>query len=264
MRKLPLYQVDAFSSRVFSGNPAAVVPLAYWLSDDELQCIAAENNLSETAFFVPLPNGRYQLRWFTPKLEVPLCGHATLASAHVILTILHPEWEAVRFETKSGELVVARQEGLLVMDFPSRPPRPCTPPQDLLEGLGMTPVAVLSTDQDSNYYAVYDSEEAILAIRPDMVRLGKLYPRGIAITAPGRGSDFVSRYFAPAHGIPEDPVTGSTHCALIPYWAECLARKKLFARQVSARGGELHCELLGERVSIAGNAVTYLEGEIRL
>jgi PhzF family phenazine biosynthesis protein len=263
-RKLLLYQVDAFTSRVFGGNPAAVVPLDAWLAEEQLQAIAAENNLSETAYFVPLPDDRFHLRWFTPVNEVPLCGHATLASAHVILNLMQPRRESVRFETLSGELVVARREDQLAMDFPRRTPEPCTPPPELAPALGALPEQVLKTPKgkDPNYYAVYPDEATVLGIRPDMALLGKMDAGGVCITAPGMTSDFVSRYFAPAFGVPEDPVTGSTHCALIPYWAQRLGRQKMFARQVSARGGELHCELRGERVSIAGNAVLYLTGEI--
>ena len=259
-----LYQVDAFTSRVFGGNPAAVVPLDAWLPEDRLQEIAAENNLSETAYFVPLPDDRFHLRWFTPVDEVPLCGHATLASAHVILNLLQPHRPSVRFETLSGELVVERRGNQLVMDFPRRIPESCTPPPELVPALGVSPQRVLKTGTDPNYYAVYPDEATVLGIRPDMALLAKVDAGGVCITAPGETSDFVSRYFAPAFGIPEDPVTGSTHCALIPYWAQRLGRQKLFARQVSARGGELHCELRGERVAIAGTAALYLVGEILL
>jgi len=262
-RKLSLYQVDAFTSRVFGGNPAAIVPLETWLPEIELQAIATENNLSETAYFVPLPDDRFHLRWFTPVDEVPLCGHATLASAHIILNLLQPRRQSVRFETLSGELVVERRDDLLVMDFPRRTPGSCAPPAILATALGAPPEQVLKTGKDPNYYAVYADEATVLGIRPDMALLGKLDAGGICITAPGETSDFVSRYFAPAFGIPEDPVTGSTHCALIPYWAQRLGKQKMFARQVSARGGELHCELHGERVAIAGQAVMYLEGQLR-
>lgn len=263
-KKLSIYQVDAFTSRVFGGNPAAVVPLDAWLPDHQLRAIAAENNLSETAFFVPLPDDRFQLRWFTPVNEVPLCGHATLASGHVILNLLQPGRQSVRFETLSGELVVERHADQLVMDFPRRSPEPCVPPPGLANALGVPPERVLKTAQDPNYYAVFPDEATVRAIHPDMALLGAVDAGGICITAPGNMSDFVSRYFAPAFGIPEDPVTGSTHCALIPYWAERLGKQKLSARQVSARGGELFCELRGDRVSIAGNAVLYLVGEILL
>ncbi len=262
--KRALYQVDAFTNRVFGGNPAAVVPLDAWLAEGQLQAIAAENNLSETAYFVPLPEDRFHLRWFTPVDEVPLCGHATLASAHVILNLLQPDRQSVRFETLSGELVVKRGDNQLVMDFPQRMPASCKSPPELARALGVTPEQILKTDRDPNYYAVYPDEATVIGIRPDMALLGKVDAGGICITAPGKTSDFVSRYFAPKFGIPEDPVTGSTHCALIPYWAERLGRKKLFARQVSARGGELHCELRGDRVAIGGNAVLYMVGEILL
>lgn len=262
--KIPFYQVDAFTSRPFGGNPAAVMPLDAWLPDDVLQAIGMENNLSETAFFVPAGAQRFELRWFTPAVEVPLCGHATLASAHVLLRLLHSDWDVVHFDTKSGSLSVRKTGDLLAMDFPARTPTPCAPPPALLEGLGRAPLAVLRTAEDTNYYAVFDSEAAVRAIAPDFARLKSLAPAGICITAPGESADFVSRYFAPSYGIDEDPVTGSTHCALIPLWAAKLGRAKLSARQVSGRGGELHCELDGARVVIAGQAVTVLAGQFQL
>lgn len=256
---MQLFQVDAFTDRVFGGNPAAVVPLEHWLGDDILQAIAAENNLSETAFFVPTGD-RYHLRWFTPTVEIALCGHATLASAHIVFTVLDPSRTSVEFETLSGILGVQRDGERLVMDFPSRPPVPCETPDFVLAGLKLAPEIVLQ-GTDKNYYAVYGSEAEVIGLTPDFTLLAH-YPYGFAVTAPGENADFVSRYFVPAWGIPEDPVTGSSHCGLIPYWAERLGKTKLLAHQVSQRGGKLFCELQGERVRIGGQAVTYLTGTI--
>jgi predicted PhzF superfamily epimerase YddE/YHI9 len=256
--QLPLYQIDAFTSRLFRGNPAAVCPLESWLADETLQAIAAENNLSETAFFVG-KDGRYHLRWFTPTVEVDLCGHATLASAFVVFEHLSPDLQVVKFETRSGLLSVERYNDRLRMDFPARPPAKCDPPPELLVGLGSSPAAVFRA---RDYLVVYETEEQVRAIRPDFAALEKLPALGVIATAPGRSSDFVSRFFAPGAGIPEDPVTGSAHCTLVPYWAERLRKQSLHALQVSRRGGELWCELAGDRVLIAGNAVEYLRGTI--
>jgi predicted PhzF superfamily epimerase YddE/YHI9 len=255
--------VDAFTDRPFSGNPAAVYPLARWLDDDLLRAVAAENNLSETAYFVSCGDD-YELRWFTPRCEVKLCGHATLASAFVILQLLAPGLNAVRFQTRfSGVLDVSREGNLLAMDFPALVPWTCAkPPAELLTGLGTPPAAVIQIED--NYFAIYDREEEVRQVRPDFRVLEKLHPAGVAITAPGRDVDFVSRYFAPSYGIPEDPVTGSTHCSLAPYWAERLGKTDLHARQMSERGGELRCEVKGARVIIKGNAVLTLRGEINI
>jgi len=258
--KTKLYQVDAFARRVFEGNPAAVCPLGAWPEDALLQAIAEENNLSETAFFVPVEEG-FQLRWFTPVSEVDLCGHATLASAHVLFEILGYADPAIRFETRSGRLVVERQGGMLTMDFPARPPKPCAPPEALVEGFGHTPREVLAAD---DYVAVFDDEEIIRSLAPDMAKLCELDLRGVCVTAPGAEVDFVSRFFAPRYGIPEDPVTGSAHCELAPYWASRLGRTTLKAYQASKRGGEVLCELRGDRVILAGNAVTFMAAEIDL
>jgi len=258
--RLKQYQVDAFATRVFEGNPAAVCPLEYWLQDGVLQAIAEENNLSETAFFVPAGQV-FQLRWFTPLEEVDLCGHATLASAHVLFDILGYPEPVIRFSTRSGELSAQRQHGELAMDFPSLPPTACPIPDLLIEALGMEPEAVLAAD---DYVAIYDSEEAIRALEPDMSMLRKLDLRGVCVTAPGRDVDFVSRFFAPRLGVPEDPVTGSAHCELAPYWAQRLDSNSLRARQVSRRGGELSCRVHGDRVSLAGRAITFMEGTIFL
>ncbi len=262
--RIPLYQLDSFTDELFRGNPAAVCPLEEWLEDEVLQAIAAENNLSETAFFVA-EEGRYHLRWFTPELEVDLCGHATLASAWVILEKLGGA-SPVRFSTRGGDLVVQREDGLLAMDFPARPARPKEAPRALVEGLGAEPEAVLAAQRD--YLVVFESEEAVRRLKPDFSRLRTLDRLGIIVTAPGTACDFVSRFFAPGVGVPEDPVTGSAHCTLVPYWSARLGRGpgggKLTARQVSARGGELVCEDLGDRVSIGGRAVLYFEGTIEL
>ncbi len=258
--RIPLYQIDAFAREVFRGNPAAVCPLDDWLPDGVLQSIAAENNLAETAFLVG-GEGRYRLRWFTPTREVDLCGHATLASAHVVFEYLEPGRETVVFDSRSGPLAVERREGLITLDFPVLPYEAVEPPALLVEGLGRTPTA---TYKSRDYLAVFDTEEEIVALRPDMARLAKLDSLGTIATAPGRSSDFVSRFFAPQAGIPEDPVTGSAHSTLTPYWAERLGKTELHALQLSPRGGELFCTARGERVSIAGRAVRYLEGTICL
>lgn len=258
--QLPIYQIDAFTSRVFGGNPAAVVPLATWLPDAVMQSIAAENNLAETAFFVARDD-HYELRWFTPKVEVDLCGHATLATAHLLFSRLTPDAQRVRFTTKSGWLAVSRDGSRLALDFPSRPPVACPVPEELIAALGVQPAAVLAA---RDYFVVLRSAEAVRALSPDMTRLAALDRFAVIVTAPGDDCDFVSRFFAPAQGIPEDPVTGSAHCTLIPYWSRRLGKISLLGRQLSERGGELFCEDLGERVAIAGHAVLYLEGTIHL
>ena len=257
--RISIYQVDAFTSRLFAGNPAAVCPLDEWLSDATLQSIAAENNLSETAFIVRDAD-RFQLRWFTPAREVDLCGHATLAAAYVIFTRVQPEADRVVFDTRGGELTVMRSGDRLSMDFPSDPPVPCEPPPGMLEALGGQP---LETLRGRYHLVVYASEREVRELQPDFRALGRL-GGGVTVTAPGDEVDFVSRFFAPAFGIDEDPVTGSAHCLLIPYWAQRQCKSWLEARQVSARGGELSCEDHAERVTIAGEAVLYLEGTIEL
>jgi PhzF family phenazine biosynthesis protein len=258
--RIPVYQVDAFSSRVFSGNPAAICPLEKWLPDDQMQSIAAENNLSETAFFVSNGNS-YHLRWFTPKVEVDLCGHATLASAFVIFSRVATSENSVRFETKSGTLVVTRDGDLLSMDFPARPPAACEAYPQLVPALGGKPEAVLAA---RDYLAIYSTEDEVRSLTPDMAALMKIDRFAVIATAPGKEVDFVSRFFAPAKGVPEDPVTGSAHCTLIPYWSKRLGKKKLHAHQVSPRGGELWCEDRGERVTMSGKAALFLEGTIIL
>jgi PhzF family phenazine biosynthesis protein len=256
--ELPIFQVDAFSSHVFRGNPAAVCPLEKWLSDETLQSIAAENNLAETAYFVP-KNDRFHLRWFTPGCEVDLCGHATLASAYVLFQYLNQQGETIYFDTKSGELTVTRNGDLLTMDFPSRPPTPITPEPGLVEAVGGNPLEVLAA---RDVVLVYATEAEVQALSPDMFALTKLDHFGFIATAPGTKSDFVSRFFAPAKGVPEDPVTGSAHSTLIPYWAGKLGKTDLLARQISKRTGELYCKLGGDRVKISGYAAPYLRGTI--
>jgi PhzF family phenazine biosynthesis protein len=261
-QEIPLYQVDAFTARAFGGNPAAVCPLDDWLADEVMQAIAAENNLSETAFLVRRERD-YDLRWFTPAVEVDLCGHATLASAHVVATHLEPGREQMAFMTRSGQLKVAREGELYVMDFPAQPPRRATEAEavTIAAALGATPLEVW---RDRKNMAVLDSQAAVLAAEPDLDRVAALEGDGLIVTAAGDDCDFVSRYFAPHAGIPEDPVTGSAHCVLTPYWAERLGKSRLSARQVSRRGGELTLELRGDRVLIAGRVAPYLEGRIRV
>ena len=245
---------------MFAGNPAAVCPLEGWIDDQTMQGIANENNVSETAYFVR--NGdHYDLRWFTPAREIDLCGHATLASAFVIFEFLDRSAGTVTFHTKSGPLTVKRDHDMLVMEFPSRPPVACDPPAVLVEGLGRKPREVL---RSRDLMAVYESEQDVRALKPRMDTLLDLDTLGVIVTAPGSEADFVSRFFAPKAGVPEDPVTGSAHCTLIPYWARRLGRSRLRALQVSRRGGELFCEDHGERVTIAGRAVLFLEGTIRV
>ena len=263
--KVPIYQVDAFSGEVFGGNPAAVCPLERWIDERRMQAIAMENNLSETAFFVPSAGpagGRdFDIRWFTPAAEIDLAGHPTLAAAFVIFHWLDPERTSVTFHSKSGPLVVERGGELLSMEFPARPGGACEPPAGLSEALGATPLEVL---RSRDLLAVLAGEEEVRALRPDFGRIAALDEYAVCVTAPGRECDFVSRFFAPRLGVPEDPVTGSVHCTLIPYWSRRLRKRTLHARQVSARGGELFCEDLGARVIIAGRAVPYLEGVIEI
>ncbi len=253
---IPYYQVDAFTSRIFSGNPAGVCLLADWLPDALLQSIAAENNLSETAFVVQRES-QFHLRWFTPAIEVDLCGHATLAAAHVFFRHLGLSAPNIGFQTRSGALTVSRNGDLLTLDFPARPATICETPLELRVGLGATPTI---TAKARDYVAVFDTEQAVRDLRPDIAMLMRLDCLGIIVTAPGKDCDFVSRFFAPRAGISEDPVTGSSHCTLIPYWAQRLGRAELRALQLSARGGELFCEHRGERVAIGGRAITYSTG----
>ena len=258
--KLVQFQIDAFTGDVFGGNPAAVCPLESWPPDDLLQSIAEENNLSETAFFVPAEN-HFELRWFTPVREVDLCGHATLASAHVIFEHIGYDKSYITFKTKSGDLTVKKNGELLEMDFPSYIPEPCAPPEFLIKGLGKPPLLTLKAQ---DYIAVYGDEEEVRSIVPNQTLLNQLDLRGVTITAPGGNTDFVSRFFAPKFGIPEDPVTGSAHCELAPYWADRLNKNILHAMQVSRRVGEIFCEVKPCRVIISGRAVTFMKGEIYL
>jgi len=253
---IPYYQVDAFTNRVFSGNPAGVCLLADWLPEQLLQSIAAENNLSETAFVVQRESFS-DLRWFTPNVEVDLCGHATLAAAHVLFRHLDCRAPSVSFQTRSGLLTVAQHQALLTLDFPARPAIACDPPRELIAGLGSPPI---TTAKSRDYLAVFDTANAVRKLKPDMTALMRLDCLGVIATAPGEDCDFVSRFFAPRAGVPEDPVTGSAHCTLIPYWAKRLGRSQLRALQLSRRGGELFCKDRGERVSISGHAVTYSSG----
>ncbi|MGA2244442.1 MAG: PhzF family phenazine biosynthesis protein [Verrucomicrobiota bacterium] len=258
--RLPYYHVDAFTGRAFGGNPAGVCPLSNWLPDGVLQAIAAENNLSETAFFVRTGD-TYELRWFAPVLEVDLCGHATLASAWVLFSELGCVAPEVRFQTRSGWLAAARRAGLIELDFPSRPPAPCAAPAALLRGLGQPPREVL---RSRDFLAVYDSAAEVAALAPDMSVLAQLDCLGVIATARGDDCDFLSRFFAPRAGVPEDPATGSSHSTLVPYWSGRLQKTELFARQISRRGGEFHCRHLGERVAIGGRAVVYGRGELEI
>ena len=258
---IPMYQVDAFSDRVFGGNPAAICILNSRLDDAALQSVAAENFLPETAFLVK--NGEdYDLRWFTPKIEVSLCGHATLASAFVIFTIVEPGRSLVKFNTASGALTVTTEGDLLSMDFPSTMPVPIDPNALLAEALGDSPDETLKS---RDLVAVFDSEERIRDMKPNFAKLAEITDvLGTIVTSKGDNADFVSRFFAPNAGIPEDPVTGSAHCTLIPYWAEKLGKTEMRAKQLSERGGELFCKDMGDRVSISGRATLYSTGEIHI
>jgi PhzF family phenazine biosynthesis protein len=258
---LTIYQVDAFTKQVFAGNPAAVCPLEEWLPDDLMQRIALENNLSETAFFVK-KDGTYEIRWFTPTIEIDLCGHATLASAFVIFNQLSETESVINLHSsRSGNLSVEKQGDVLILDFPAYPPVECDLPVGVTEAVGATPDKSWEA-QGNMLMLLFESEDEIKSLNPDMSALNKLEFDEIIVTAKGTDADFVSRLFAPRIGIPEDPVTGATHCSLIPYWAQQLKKEKLYARQLSSRGGELFCELAGSRVKIGGNATLYLKGEI--
>lgn len=257
-----IFQVDAFTSRRFAGNPAAVVPLDTFPVDATMLDIAAENNLSETAFLVPA-DGEYRLRWFTPKVEVPLCGHATLASAAVVMERLEPGRTRVVFHTLSGPLSVERQGAAYAMNFPARPSEQIPAPPPLVAALGVTPAAVHVNQ--FNYMAVLDTATQVRSLTPDLPLLARLDRPGVIVTAPGTAPyDIVSRYFAPAKGIAEDPVTGAAHCMLTPYWAERLEKLVLRAYQASPRGGEIVCRLMGDRVELCGNCVFYLQGELEV
>lgn len=259
---VPIYQVDAFASRRFAGNPAAVMLLERFPDDSNLQAIAAENNLAETAFLVP-DGENFLLRWFTPTVEVPLCGHATLASAAVVMERLEPYRERVVFHSASGPLSVDRTATGYVMNFPARVSEPVAPPPLLTEALGQVPVEVVA--DRFNYLAMLETADQVRRLTPDVATIARLHRDGLIVTAPGDGGyDFVSRYFAPAKGIPEDPVTGGAHCARAPYWAQRLKKTAFRAFQASHRGGEVGCRLIGDRVELEGSCVFYLEGQAEI
>jgi PhzF family phenazine biosynthesis protein len=261
--KIPLYQLDAFTAKPFAGNQAAVCPLETWLDDATLQAIAAENNLSETAFFVAEDEG-FHLRWFTPGMEVELCGHATLATGWVIFNRFDWQLETIDFRTRSGTLTVSRDGDRLALDFPTRPAAPAAGIDAVAAALGARPKELLAA-ANGNALAVFATGQAVKSLTPDFAKVASLDAFGVIATGPGdNGTDFVSRYFVPKAGIDEDPVTGSAHCTLTPYWSARLEKKKLFARQVSARGGELWCEDRGPRIIIAGHCVPVIEGTIAL
>lgn len=261
--RAPIFQVDAFTTRLFAGNPAAIIPLDAFLPDATLQAIAAENNLAETAYLVR-SNGDFRLRWFTPGTEVPLCGHATLASAAVVMERLEPARTQVVFHSASGPLTVKRNGAGYIMDFPTRPSNPIPTPPGLAEAIGVAPLEV--TENDFNYLALLTDEKSLRALTPDMAAITRLTRPGLIVTAPSSDPqyDFVSRYFAPAKGIPEDPVTGSAHCMLAPYWAKGLGKTDFTAFQASPRGGKVLCRLRGDRTELEGECVFYLEGEVEI
>jgi predicted PhzF superfamily epimerase YddE/YHI9 len=258
---IPYFEVLAFTNRPFAGNPAGVCLLeGEWLPDDVMQKIAAENNLPETAFLIERHDG-FDVRWLSPAVEIDLCGHATLASAHVLFHHCGRKGDAIRFQSKSGELRVDKIDNRLVLDFPAQPLGESAAPPKLAEGLRAVPRSVL---KGRDYFAVFEHQRDVAAIKPDFDIISQLDAQGVVVTAPGHDCDFVSRYFAPRAGIPEDPVTGSTHCVLIPYWAKRLGKRELHARQISPRGGELFCEDRQARVGIGGNALTYVEGKLSI
>ena len=263
--RIPLFHVDAFAEQPFHGNPAAVCFLDSWLDDGRLRKVAAENNLSETAFLVPAKDG-YELRWFSPSCEVRLCGHATLASAHILLNLRQPQLDSVSFETKfHGTLTVRKAGEFLAMDFPALFPHPCANAPDIWrDALALQSLPSEVVEADETYILVVGRPETVRNVRPNFALLESLHPYVVAVTARGDDADFVSRYFAPSYGIPEDPVTGSAHCILAPYWAKRLGKSNLQARQLSERGGELWCEVAGDRVFLRGKAVLTLEGSLSI
>lgn len=255
---IPIYQIDTFTDRLFSGNPAAVCPLDEWLDDNVMQSIAAENNLSETAFFVK-EGDSYRIRWFTPTREVDLCGHATLASAYVYFKYINSDENSIKFNSSGEELIVIKSSEILSMDFPASMPEAAELSGALSSTLNIQPTEVLASE---DYMLVYKNQEQIIQFRPPLKRLQEISLRGLIITAPGKDCDFVSRFFAPKYGIDEDPVTGSTHCTLVPYWSKKLGKNTLHAKQLSQRGGELFCEMNNDRVIISGRVVEYMRGTI--
>lgn len=262
MMQLKVYQVAAFTDTQFGGNPAAVVPMSEWISDALMQKIAAENNLSETAFFVPLADDEWRIRWFTPAVEVPLCGHATLASAAVIHQRLNQERWPIRLQSASGLLTVDLDGDSYVLDFPASRPEPVDLPQGFEAALGTT--AEESYIADDIYMIVLPDEAAVAALSPDFALLAERTRHGVIATAAGQHVDFVSRFFAPSLGIDEDPVTGAAHCLLTPYWSARLGKQELLARQISSRGGVIGCVNRGDRVSLSGQAVFFLDGRISI
>ncbi|MBI1937996.1 MAG: PhzF family phenazine biosynthesis protein [Ignavibacteriales bacterium] len=258
---LPIYQVDAFTSKQFGGNPAAVIPLEKWLDDETLQNIAAENNLSETAYFVK-EGDHYHIRWMTPAAEVNLCGHATLASAHVIFNFIEKDSSKIKFASRSGDLFVERDGDMLTLNFPTNKPEPLKIPEGIDKCFDQSPIEILEGGE--YLFVVFDSEDYIKNYVPNFENIKKIHHHAVIITAKSSKADFVSRMFAPNVGIDEDPVTGSAHTVLTPYWSEKLGKNKLTALQVSKRLGELICENLGERVKISGKAALYLTGSINL
>ncbi len=257
--ELTIYQVDAFTNQLFGGNPAAICPLTEWLPTATLQKIALENNLSETAFIIP-EGKNYHIRWFTPAIEVDLCGHATLATAHALYSEMGYQGEKVVFNSKSGLLTVAKNDDLYTMNFPADNIKSVPIPREITEALGVQPIEVFRGKDD--YLAIFDQQSTIEHFTPDFKKLGQLKARGVITTAKGDTVDFISRCFFPAAGINEDPVTGSAHTTLTPYWTQKLEKTNMSALQLSARGGVLQCEYLGDRVNISGQAVTYLRGKI--
>jgi len=258
--KLTIYQVDAFAEKVFKGNPAAVIPLEDWIDDNLMQQIAMENNLSETVFFVKTDAG-YHIRWFTPEYEIDLCGHATLASAYIIKNFLEPHIVDIHFTTeKAGPLKATAKDGLYTLDFPARMPEQCDTPEKLLPSLGVSTAVEVLRSRD--YFVVLPNEEAVRNVEPDYTLMSELDTIGVIVTAKGHDADVVSRCFYPGAGIPEDPVTGSAHCNVVPYWSEKLHKTKLFCQQLSPRGGDLQCELVGDRVLMSGKCVLFMRGEI--
>ncbi len=258
---MKIFQVDAFTNQIFSGNPAAVVPLDSWLNVNTMQQIAAENNLSETAFIVEEKSGAYRIRWFTPTTEVDLCGHATLATAHVLFEHEGYREKKIRFESNSGPLTVEKRDDLYWMNFPSQPPDKIPVPKLIPDALGTIPIY---TGMNVDLLVLVSDEETVARMKPDLMILEKMEARGVIVTAPGKNVDFVSRFFAPSVGVPEDPVTGSAHTVLTPFWSKRLSKKDLKARQLSKRGGAIHCKQLGDRVEIGGSAATYMTGSIQV
>ena len=258
--KLPLFQIDAFSSKPFQGNPAAICPLKKWLPDEVMQSIAEENNLSETAFFVPTMQG-FHIRWFTPVAEVNLCGHATLAAAYVLFNFLEYKEQTIQFDSRSGVLEVSKSDDLLIMNFPAQTPVECDISSEIEKAFGVTPEKCLKAE---DYIAIFKNEADIISMKPKQAILKELNLRGVIISSKSEKYDFVARFFAPKYGINEDPVTGSAYTQLAPYWSKELGIARLRAKQLSSRGGELFCEVKKDRVEISGKAVRYMQGEIRI